>query len=93
MGYWGYNPFTNHLLTSWDIQVQKVVPPQSLTANAPEKLPKPNRKGSFFKPSFFRGFQGRDVKLRGCSGHFNRECRIITPKIAEDFRKFGFDEI
>ena len=19
--YWGYNPFTNHLLTSWDIQV------------------------------------------------------------------------
>ncbi len=20
--YWGYNPFTNHLLTSWDIQVR-----------------------------------------------------------------------
>ena len=20
--YWGYNPLTNHLLTSWDIQVQ-----------------------------------------------------------------------
>ena len=21
--YWGYNPFTNHLLTSWDIQVHE----------------------------------------------------------------------
>ena len=20
--YWGYNPLTNHLLTSWDIQVE-----------------------------------------------------------------------
>ena len=22
--YWGYNPLTNHLLTSWDIQVEGV---------------------------------------------------------------------
>ena len=21
--YWGYNPFTNHLLTSWDIQARQ----------------------------------------------------------------------
>ena len=25
MGYWGYNPFTNHLLNFWDIQVGKKV--------------------------------------------------------------------
>ena len=31
----GYNPFTNHLLTSWDIQV---VPPQWWTKN-PALLP------------------------------------------------------
>ena len=24
--YWGYNPFTNHLLTLWDIQVLKLPP-------------------------------------------------------------------
>ena len=23
--YWGYNPFTNHLLTSWDIQMGGIV--------------------------------------------------------------------
>ena len=22
--YWGYKPFTNHLLTSWDIQVEYI---------------------------------------------------------------------
>ncbi len=25
--YWGYNPFTNHLLTSWDILVENAVEP------------------------------------------------------------------
>ncbi len=24
--YWGYNPLTNHLLTSWDIQVVDTLP-------------------------------------------------------------------
>ena len=36
---------------------------RSLTANAPEKLPKPNRKGSSSSPTIF---QGRAVKLQGC---------------------------
>ena len=25
--YWGYNPLTNHLLTSWDIQVGEYISP------------------------------------------------------------------
>ena len=38
--------------------------PGSLTATAPEHLPGPERKGSFFEASFFRGKLA--VKLRGC---------------------------
>ena len=40
-------------------------PSRSLTANALEKLPKPNRKGSSSKHRFFRGKLA--VKLRGCN--------------------------
>ena len=32
--YWGYNPFTNHLLTSWDIQV---VPVESVSGKFREE--------------------------------------------------------
>ena len=42
--------------SEWDL------PPRSLTANATEKLPGPNRKVIFQLP-FFRGY----VKLRGCN--------------------------
>ena len=31
--YWGYNPFTNHLLTSWDIQVGWQIPPDIVLLN------------------------------------------------------------
>ena len=33
--YWGYNPFANHLLTSWDIQVDYLGPSLSLTFPSP----------------------------------------------------------
>ena len=41
--YWGYNPFTNHLLTSWDIQVGMVVwfnmrTPEWMNLNIPPNL-------------------------------------------------------
>ena len=39
------------------------LPPRSLTKIAPEKLPKPNRKGKRLPTTIF---QGRAVKLRGC---------------------------
>ena len=48
------------------------LPSRSLTAKAPEKLPKPNRKPDRLPfPAFFRGklavkLQGRNRKIHGC---------------------------
>ena len=45
------------------------LPSRSLTTNAPEKLPKPNRKGS----SSNHHFQGRAVKLRDGNHHLSQK--------------------
>ena len=59
-GFSGFRSGTVLLEISW------ILPSRSLTAR-PEKLPKPNRKGSSsnFQPPFFKGKLA--VKLRGCS--------------------------
>ena len=53
--YWGYNPFTNHLLTSWNIQVGCMrwpfqsscddTLPETNSKFAPENRPKRPKKG------------------------------------------------
>ena len=73
--YWGYNPLTNHLLTSWDIQVggqwlllmmslplPDKLPPGSLTVR-PWKVTFPIGKEKVFQPLWFRGY----VKLPRCN--------------------------
>ena len=51
-------------LLVWEPQIRWAVKIKKLLQLAPEKLPKPNRKGSFFPTTIF---QGRTVKLRGCN--------------------------